>query len=67
MTILKIKDISKMPKQEVEEKIKDLKMELIKNRVSSGKGEKLKIKEIKKTIARLLTINRLNPVENKEK
>ncbi len=41
MTILKIKDISKMPKQEVEEKIKDLKMELIKNRVSSGKGEKI--------------------------
>jgi ribosomal protein L29 len=35
-------------------------MELIKNRITATKGGKLKIREIKKTIARLLTFNRLN-------
>ena len=42
-------------------------MELIKNQVSSGKGGKLKTREIKRTIARLLTFSRLNkkPIEIK--
>lgn len=65
MAILKKKDISKMSEKEIQEKIKDLKFELIKNQVSSGKGKKLQTNEIKKTIARLLTFNRLNtkPIE----
>ena len=47
-------------------KIKDLKVELIKNRIEAGKGGKMKAKEIRRTIARLLTFNRLNKsVENK--
>jgi len=58
MAILKSKDISKISKKEIEEKIKDLKIELIKNRISSGKGGKMKTREIKRTIARLLTFNR---------
>ncbi len=68
MAILKSKDISKMSEKEIEGKVKDLRLELVKNRISSGKGGKLKTKEIKRTIARLLTINRLNKeksVENK--
>ena len=40
-------------------KIKDLKMELIKDKANAGKGGKLKAKEIKRTIARLHTFNRL--------
>jgi ribosomal protein L29 len=60
MAILKKKDISRMSEKEINEKIKDLKFELIKNQISSGKGMKLKTNEIKKTIARLLTFNRLN-------
>ena len=60
MAILKAKDISRMSKKEIEEKIKELKMELIKDKVNSSKGGKLKTKEIKRTVARLLTINRLN-------
>jgi len=59
MAILKSKDISKMSKKEIEDKVKDLRLELVKNRISSGKGEKLKTKEIKRTIARLLTFNML--------
>ena len=60
MAILKAKEISKMSEKEINEKIKDLKFELIKNQIDSGKGRKLKTKEIRKTIARLLTFNRLN-------
>jgi len=65
MAILKKKDISGMSEKEINEKINDLKVELIKTQISSGKGRKLKTKEIKKTIARLLTFNRLNkkPIE----
>ena len=58
MAILKAKDIAKMSEKERQEKLKDLKMELIKNKVSTK--SKLKAKEIKKAIARLLTFNRLN-------
>ena len=60
MAILKSKEIAKMQSKEIEEKIKELKMELIKEKVSSAKGGKLKTREIKRTIARLLTFNRLN-------
>ena len=60
MAILKNKDIGKMTNREREEKIKDLKMELLKEKVDLGKGGKNKIREIKKTIARFLTFNQLN-------
>jgi len=60
MAILKKKEIARMSEKEIDEKIKDLKFELIKNQIGSGKGRKLKTNEIKKTIARLLTFNRLN-------
>jgi len=60
MAIIKLKEIKKMNSKEIEDKIKELKMELIKEKVSAAKGGKLKTKEIKRTIARLLTINRLN-------
>ncbi len=68
MAILRVNDISKMTLKERNEKIKDLKMELIKEKAKSNKGGKIKILEIKKTIARLMTFNRLDkkePVEQK--
>jgi ribosomal protein L29 len=65
MVVLKSKDIAKMSKDEREEKIKELKMELLKNRLTSSKGGKLKTRELKKAIARFHTFNRLNkPVGN---
>tara|TARA_Y100000310_G_C20552078_1_gene748591 strand:+ start:750 stop:962 length:213 start_codon:yes stop_codon:yes gene_type:complete len=64
MAILKAKDISKMSEKEINDKIKDLKLELVKNQITSGKGGKLKTNEIKRTIARLLTFNRLNKDKN---
>ena len=60
MAIIKNSDIVKMSDEECKEKIRDLRMELMKERVNVAKGGKNKIKEIKKTIARLLTCNRLN-------
>lgn len=59
MAILKNKEIARMSEKEIEEKINELKMELIREKVSASKGGKLKTKEIKRTIARLLTFNRL--------
>lgn len=53
MTI-KTKDIRKMSKEEREKKLSELKMELIKSKVASQKGAKTK--EIKKIIAKILTL-----------
>jgi len=58
MAILKNNDISKMTNKEREGKVQELKMELMKERVNLAKGGKIKIKEIKRTIAKLLTFNR---------
>mgnify|MGYP001577442238 CR=1 FL=1 len=60
MAILRTKDIKNMKEKEIEEKLKELKMELIKNKVDLAKGGKSKIRTIKKTIAKLHTFNRLN-------
>ncbi|MBD3252246.1 50S ribosomal protein L29 [Candidatus Pacearchaeota archaeon] len=65
--ILRNKDISKMSEKEIQNKIKELRIELIKNQTNVSKGGKLKTREIKRTIAKLHTFNRLNKksVENK--
>lgn len=67
MAILKSKEILKMTAKEIEEKTSELRMELVKNRVAAKKGGKLRTKEIKRTIARLLTISRLNNKRSVEK
>ena len=60
MAILKSKDIRKMSKEEIKNKIKELKIELIKESVNLAKGGKIKIREIKRTIARLMTFSSIN-------
>ncbi|MEK6800819.1 MAG: 50S ribosomal protein L29 [Nanoarchaeota archaeon] len=57
MTILKYKDLSNISKADLEEKLKDLKLELVKANVTANKSNS-KTKEIKKAISRLLTFNR---------
>ena len=57
MAILKAKEIAKMSMQDIDEKFKELKNELIK--AKAGKGSKTNPKEIKKTMARLLTIKNM--------
>lgn len=66
MATLKFKDIQKLSKQEREKKLKELKMELIKSKVKSSKTGSSKIKEIKKIIARILTLNTSENKNTKE-
>lgn len=58
MTAIKFKDIQKMNKEERMKKIEELKLELIKAKVSASKAGTSKIKEVKRMIARILTLNK---------
>jgi len=62
MAILKAKEIAKMDEKDIESKIKELKTELIKVKVAN-KSSKLNSKEIKRTIARLLTAKSMKSKE----
>lgn len=65
MAILKFKEVKKMSDTDKKEKLKDLKMELVRANVTANKTN-AKTKEIKRTIARLLTtMNAQNKPENK--
>ena len=57
MATLKIKNLSNMSKGDREKKLKELKLELVKSKVGASKTGSSKIKEIKKAIARILTLN----------
>lgn len=54
MAIIKKKEIAKMSSTEKKEKLKDLKMELVKSNVAANRSGS-KTKEIKRAISRLLT------------
>ena len=56
MSLIRYSEIKKMNKKELEQKIKELKFELIKANVSANRTN-AKTKEIKRTIARLITFN----------
>ena len=68
MAILKAKDIAKMSDKEINEKMKDLKTELIKANIK-GKtsGSKSNVREIKRTIAKMLTIKKINKIKGAKK
>ena len=54
---MKIKQIKAMSKEDREKKLKELKLELVKAKSTSAKTANTKTKDIKKIIARILTIN----------
>jgi ribosomal protein L29 len=54
---MKYKEITKMNKEDREKKIKELKIELIKSRTKSTKTGSSNTRQIKKTIAQMLTFN----------
>ncbi len=58
MATIKFKELSKMNKEERQKKMKELKLELIKSKISSAKTGTSKIKQIKKLIARLSMLNK---------
>jgi len=51
--MVKFKDLSKLSKKEIDDKIKELDLELVKARIAASKGGKVKIRETKKTLAKL--------------
>lgn len=55
MALIKLSDIKKMNSQDKKDKIKELKLELIKSHVTANTN--MKTKEIKRAIARLITFN----------
>jgi ribosomal protein L29 len=57
MAILKAKEITKMSPKDITDKIKDLKMELIRANVAANRTNS-KTKEIKRAISRLKTISK---------
>ncbi len=63
MAILRNNDIKKMSEKEIENKVKDLKFELVRNKINANKNAKVQTKEIKRTIARLLTLQKLKILE----
>ncbi len=56
MAVLKFKEIQKMDKKERDNKLKELKLELVKSQGSASKTGSSKIKQIKKIIAKILTL-----------
>jgi ribosomal protein L29 len=58
------KEIAKLNDKEKQEKLKELKLELIRKNVQANKSSKIRAKEIKKAIARILTS--LKQAQNKK-
>ncbi len=54
---MKIKELRQMNKEDREKKLKELKLELIKAKSTSAKTANAKTKQIKKIIAKILTLN----------
>ena len=59
------KELKNLSKQDIEKKIKELKMELVKAEVSTSKSGSSKIKQIKRTIARMITLDKTAEVKKK--
>ena len=55
---IKTKDLRTMSKEEREKRIAELKMELIKSKINASKTGGSRTREIKRLIARLITLNK---------
>lgn len=55
MALIKKKDLKAMKKEEIESKLKELQLELIKGSLPANR-QNAKTKEIKRTISRLITL-----------
>ena len=67
MAIIKKNELNGLSLKDIEIKLNELKLELMKQRNEKG-GKSLKIREIRKTIAKLLTLkNKLNKIKEQTK
>jgi len=63
---MKMDEIRKMSKAQRESKLKELRMEMIKSKATSAKTGSAKTKQIKKIVARILTLNKSQEEELKK-
>ncbi len=56
MAIIKKKELHGMQEKELKDKLKDLKLELLRTNAQKTQAKNIKLRETKKTIARILTI-----------
>jgi ribosomal protein L29 len=54
MALLRFKDIQKLSDKEVKDKLKELRLELVKSNVTANKSN-AKVREIKRAVSRILT------------
>ena len=66
MALIKVTEIKKMDAKSREDKIKELRLELVKSNVTANKSG-AKTKEIKRALARLITFNAQNDASEKKK
>lgn len=57
MAILRFKDVTKMNKEDIESKIKELRLELVRGSVTANRAN-AKTKEIKRALSRLITFSK---------
>jgi ribosomal protein L29 len=55
---MKFKELQKLSQEDRDKKLKELKLELIKSKASSSKEGNTRTKQIRKIIARILTIKK---------
>lgn len=68
MAIIRIKEIRGMQEKELGERLKELKIELLRINAQKSQAKNIKLRETKKTIARILTIlNQKLKKQEKEK
>ena len=58
MVQLKSKEIRRFGKEERNSRLKELQLELIKSKTSASKSGSAKIKQIRRTIAKIITVNK---------
>jgi ribosomal protein L29 len=63
----KFKELSKLDGKEIDKRINDIKLDIIKGKVTAAKGGKVKMRELKKTLARLLMLKARNNKSGGEK
>lgn len=52
----KFKELSQLSEENIDKRISDIKIDIIKGRVTASKGGKVKMRELKKTLSRLLML-----------
>jgi ribosomal protein L29 len=62
----KFKELAQLSKEEIDKRILDIRSDIIKGKVTASKGGKVKMRELKRTLARLLMLKSRKEVETKQ-